>query len=76
MLDKYSKIFSKNLKYLRKKHNMYQEELGSLIGISQQTVASYENNSNADPRLSVLVKLSNLFNVSIDDLVKKDLSKE
>lgn len=32
----------KKMKYLRIKHNLTQEELGKIIGVSRKTVSSYE----------------------------------
>lgn len=64
-----------NLRFLRKQLKLSQEELGARIGLNRGNIASYENGS-AEPKICNLLKLSNLFSVSILDLTKKDLSNE
>lgn len=64
-----------NLKYLREKYEMSQEEIAHLIKTSKSNISKYENGS---VRLSVeqLMKISEYFGVTLDQLVKQDLSKE
>lgn len=64
-----------NIRFLRKQLKLSQEELGTRIGLNRGNIASYENGS-AEPKICNLLKLSNLFSVSILDLTKKDLSNE
>jgi len=63
----------RNIRFLRKQLKLSQEELGNRIGLNRGNIASYENGS-AEPKICNLLKLSNLFGVSILDLTKKDLS--
>lgn len=58
----------KNLKMLRQKHNISQQKLASIIGISQQSINKYEN-QNTEPDIDTLIKLAEYFNTSIDYLV-------
>lgn len=60
--------FSNNLKYLRAKHNLNQNDLAYKIGVSRQTISNYENGSRY-PDFVVLVKIAEFFNCSIDELV-------
>ncbi len=64
-----------NIRYLRKKLNISQEELAAQIGLNRGNIASYENGS-AEPRICNLLKLAQLFGVSITDLTQKDLTQE
>ena len=66
-------MFGENLIELRKLHNMSQEELAELIGISRQTLSKYETGESL-PDIDKCVALANVFGVSVDDLVnyKKD----
>lgn len=64
-----------NLKNLRKKHKMSQEALAEKLGVSRQAVAKWEN-GDALPDIINCEKLSEIYKVSIDDLVKYDLSSE
>lgn len=58
----------KNLKKLRKSHQISQQQLGELIGVSQQSVNKYENHS-IEPDIYTLSKIAQCFNTSIDYLV-------
>lgn len=64
-----------NIRSLRKRMKYSQEELAKQIGLNRGNIASYENGS-AEPKICNLLKLSNLFRVSMMDLTKKDLRKE
>ncbi len=62
-------FFTKNIKYLKSQKNTNVEELVTVLGNTFPYLASGE----IQPGVDDLIKLSNLFNVSIDDLLKKDL---
>lgn len=64
-----------NLRCLRKKLNLSQEELAGRLGLNRGNIASYENGS-AEPKICNLLKISGLFGISILDLTQKDLSQE
>ena len=54
-----------NLKLLRKKHNLSQQQLADIVNRSQQSIQKYEN-GNAVPDLSILTELADYFDTSID----------
>lgn len=60
--------FAENLMALRKLRGWSQEELGSQIGVTRQTVSKWEMGQST-PELEKLVELAKLFNMSIDRLV-------
>lgn len=62
-----------NVKYLRKKANMTQPYLAQRLGVGKSTLANFES-GQINTSLEVLDKLHTLFNISLDDLVYKDLS--
>lgn len=64
-----------NIRCLRKKLKLSQEELAQRIGLNRGNIASYENGS-AEPKICNLLKLSHLFGVSILDLTQRDLSRD
>jgi transcriptional regulator with XRE-family HTH domain len=62
-----------NLKLLRRKHNLTQDDLGRILSISRQAYSNYETGKR-EPDLSLLVKLSAYYEISIDQLVYQTLS--
>ncbi len=60
--------FSKNLKSLRKKRNVTQNELATYLCLSRSTIAGYETKSH-QPDFVTLEKLAIYFEVSIDFLI-------
>ncbi len=67
-------IVSDNMKYLRKLHGLTQDQFARRLGIKRASVGAYEE-QRANPNIDVLKLMSKLFNVSVDDLLKKDLRK-
>ena len=67
-------FFGSNLKYFREKCGLTQIQLAGKIGYTEKSVSKWEN-ANGLPTLEVLVKLSDLFGISLDELVfeNKDL---
>lgn len=68
-------FLNNNIKYLRKKHGLSQPELASLLSVSKSTVANIESDFQ-NTSLEILDKLHNIFKISLDDLVYKDLTIE
>lgn len=65
--------FSVNCKILRKANDLTQAGLANLLGLQATSVSAWENGLS-HPNANTLIELSNLFKVSIDDLLKKDLA--
>ena len=61
-------MFGENLIELRKLHNMSQEELAELIGISRQTLSKYETGESL-PDIEKCKMIADVFGVLLDDLV-------
>lgn len=59
------------IKILRNKLGLTQRQLGKLLTVSQQAIHQYEN-SESEPDISTLKKMSEIFGVSIDTIVKND----
>jgi transcriptional regulator with XRE-family HTH domain len=66
-------MYAGNLRYLRKKHDMSQDDIGNLLGVSQRCVSKYEN-GEAEPSFEKLMKIADFFGISLDKLLKQDLS--
>lgn len=61
-------IFRKNIYELRKLNRFTQREVAQRLGISQPSYIRYENGS-AEPTLEKLVKIADLYDVSVDFLL-------
>lgn len=62
-----------NLKYLRKLRGWTQEEFAVKLGIKRSLIGAYEE-ERADPRIEVLEIVGDIFTLSLDELLLKDLS--
>ena len=61
-------LFGKNLKNLRFGEGRFQRALGERVGVCNQAVSFWESGSR-EPDLDMLVKLAEVFNVSVDLLL-------
>ncbi len=68
-------FFSKNLQFLRKEKHLTQSELANKINVDQTTIGRWED-GNREPTIGNVANIAEVFNVSIPDLLDKDLSKE
>ena len=66
--------FSENLKALRKEKGLTQTELAKRLGVNKSIICSYENQERL-PSLNMLVKLSHIFNVSMEYLIGENKNK-
>lgn len=64
-------MFAEKLKELRFFKKITQTELSQVLGVSQQTVGSWET-SNSTPNLTMLGKLADYFEVSADYLLGRN----
>ena len=65
---------SKQIKKYRTEANLSQEELADKIFVSRQTISNWENDKNY-PDIKSLVLMSEVFQVSLDNLIKGDLER-
>ena len=68
--------FSNNLRYLRKKNNMSQEELATKLGYKSFTTIQKWESGVSEPSVSVVQEIASLFGVSMDALVNDLLDYE
>ena len=66
--------FRDNLQHLRDTRNMTQSELAMLVGVSRQSVAKWEAEKSYPEMDKLLIKLCDLFECTLDDLVRGDLT--
>jgi len=67
-------FFASNLRLLRKRRNLTQEDLSGALGIKRPTLNNYENKVSGPP-LDVLTAIADYFGLSMDTLVRIDMSK-
>ena len=63
----YKKHVKENIKYLRSKSGMTQNEFGALFGVSRDNIASYERGS--EPKIDFITRLVDYFQISYDDFI-------
>lgn len=66
-------ISNQNLKYLRKLRGWTQEEFANKLRIKRSLLGAYEE-ERAEPRIDVLEVVCDIFKLTLDDLLRKDLS--
>ena len=65
-------MLDSNIRFLRKKENLSQEDFAERFGVSRQSVAKWESGESA-PDLEMSGKLSQALDVSLDDLANTPL---
>lgn len=68
-------IISKYLQFLRKSHNYTQDDLAKKLDISRQAVSKWETGT-AIPDLEVLLKISKLYDITINDILEPKVCSE
>lgn len=66
--------FRTNLQHLRAERHMTQEQLAMLFGVSRQSVTKWEAEKSY-PETDKLIKMCQIFECSLDDLVTGDVSR-
>lgn len=66
-------IAGQNLKYLRKLRGWTQEEFANKLSIKRSLIGAYEE-ERADPRIDVLEIVAEMFKLTLDELLLKDLA--
>ncbi len=67
--------FGKQLRYLRRSHDITQEQLAELVGRSVNFISLIENGHTA-PSFATIEKLANALNVEVADLFRFDSNDE
>lgn len=66
-------MLAKNIKYLRRKKKLSQQDLANDLHVARTTLGDYER-GYTEPNVVTLIKLSELFDIHLDALMKTDLS--
>lgn len=67
-------LLAKNLKFLRSESGLTQSELAEKLDLQRTMISAYED-GRSEPKLSTLAILSELFVVSIDELLHHDIQQ-
>ena len=70
-----SNTIGNNIKRLRIKYRMNQELLAERLNIRRQTISSYER-GNSVPDIYTLIRIADIFNVTLDELAGRELNGE
>lgn len=69
-------LFASNIKFLRKKHGLTQERMSKLLGYSGKQGYSAVETGATDISVKNLIKVADYFHVTLDQIVRQDLSVE
>lgn len=61
-------MIGNNIKKLRQKYELTQEELAAKLGVSRSAMGNYERETR-QPDIDMLIKMADTFNITIDELV-------
>ncbi len=65
--------FNENLKNLRLHSALMQKEIAQILNVSVRTFQGWES-GRTEPNIEKLIQIAKLFDVSIDDLVGKNIT--
>ena len=63
--------FGQRITNLRKEKELTQNDIAEKIGVTAQAVSKWENDQ-ATPDIDILIKLSDIFEISLDELLGKE----
>ncbi len=66
--------FASNIKFLRKRRGRTQDDVAVALNLKRSTLSGYENGV-AQPGIDILISFSGYFNMSIDTMLKIDMTK-
>ena len=67
------KKISANIRFLRKKNNLTQQEFADAIGIKRSMIGAYEED-RASPKMDNMKSIANYFGISVDELVSERIT--
>lgn len=73
--DMLNNTIGNNLKKLRRENHINQEELAGKLNVKRQTISSYECGKST-PDIYTLIRISKIFQVTLDELVGNVIEKK
>src|ERR1700756_4225578 len=68
-------IISSNIKFLRKKKGLTQQQFADQVGIKRSLVGAYEE-ERAEPKYELLKVIAAFFDISLDDFIKEEINEK
>jgi transcriptional regulator with XRE-family HTH domain len=69
------KKISANIRFLRKKNNLTQQEFADAIGVKRSMIGAYEED-RASPKMDNMKQIANYFGISVDELVSERITEK
>src|SRR6187402_3821050 len=66
---------SSNIKFLRKKKGLTQQQFADQVGIKRSLVGAYEE-ERAEPKYDLLKKIALFFDISLDDFINEEINEK
>lgn len=67
-------FFGSNVRFLRRLHNLTQEQLANRLGYKSFTTIQKWETEKAEPTLSTITEVADVFGVKLEDLVNHDFT--
>lgn len=71
LLEDHNMEFAQKMKEYRNSHDWTQQEVADRLNVSRKTISSWEN-KRSYPDIFMLVQISDLYHVTLDDLLRED----
>ena len=68
-------MLGQNIRYLRNKKQLSQQELADMLSVPRSSLSDYER-GHTEPDIERLIRLSEIFSVSLDDLIRTNVSHQ
>ena len=65
--------FCEKIKTCRTEHGFTQDDIAASLHVSRQTVSKWENGVN-EPDIDTILKLSDIYSVTLDTLLREDIA--
>jgi len=74
-IPNFMSIISTNIKFLRKKKGLTQQQFADEVGIKRSLVGAYEE-ERAEPKYELLKVIAAYFDISLDDFIKETINEK
>ena len=74
-ITNFMSIISSNIKFLRKRKGLTQQQFADQIGIKRSLVGAYEE-ERAEPKYELLKNIASFFDISVDDFITETINEK